>query len=179
LLPSWAESQGPAKRLLFPNAKYVVGREAFARAVHPHARDRASFIPELPALLQESKRLVVVDGESSHEVLPRFIKFSYSQGHTPGHMHTQVSGNKFQIVFAGDLIPGLAWVHLPVTMGYDRFAEKVIDEKQDFYESFANDESKWIFYTHDTKVAMSRVVKNERGRYMSKDEISRPIRWDF
>ena len=33
------------------------------------------------------------------------------------------------LVFAADLIPGVPWVHLPVTMGYDRAPEKLIDEK--------------------------------------------------
>jgi hypothetical protein len=36
------------------------------------------------------------------------------------------------VVFCADLIPGRAWVHLPVTMGYDRYPERLIDEKQDF-----------------------------------------------
>ena len=33
------------------------------------------------------------------------------------------------VVFAADLIPGRPWVHLPITMGYDRYPELLIDEK--------------------------------------------------
>ena len=52
LLAAWAEGVAPA--LAFPRARYVVGARAWARARAPHFRDRASFIPELPALLEGS-----------------------------------------------------------------------------------------------------------------------------
>ncbi|MEO7094440.1 MAG: MBL fold metallo-hydrolase, partial [Polyangiales bacterium] len=40
-----AFSEGAAPQLVFPRAIYVVGAEAWQRAVSPHARDKASFIP--------------------------------------------------------------------------------------------------------------------------------------
>src|SRR5690606_294687 len=53
-------------RLLFPNAVYVTRAQAFARAQSPHPRDRASFIPNLPALLAASGRLqLVADGQQA------------------------------------------------------------------------------------------------------------------
>ncbi len=50
LLAEWKPDSSPS--LLFPNATFVVGKKAFERALHPHPRDRASFIPELPKLLR-------------------------------------------------------------------------------------------------------------------------------
>lgn len=35
------------------------------------------------------------------------------------------------LLFCADLIPGRPWVHVPITMGYDRCAEVLIDEKQE------------------------------------------------
>ena len=55
LLAAWQEGQPPS--LLFPNATFVVGAEHWQRALHPHPRDRASFIAELPQLLLDSGRL--------------------------------------------------------------------------------------------------------------------------
>ncbi len=43
LLAAWSEGDAPS--LLFPNATFVVGARHWARAVEPHPRDRASFIP--------------------------------------------------------------------------------------------------------------------------------------
>ncbi|RYZ56983.1 MAG: MBL fold metallo-hydrolase [Proteobacteria bacterium] len=151
--------------LLFPNAKFVVGKEAWERAKHPHFRDKASFIPGLSDLLEATGRLVIVDGDHIPDFHRETLSFRISEGHTPGQLHTLVSGNSQTLVYAGDLIPGKAWVHLPITMGYDRYPEKVIDEKEELYRDVV--EKKWIvFYTHDSKVAASQVEKDDKGRYL-------------
>src|SRR5262249_28670123 len=51
--------------LTFPRATYVVGAEAWQRAVAPHARDRATFIPGLTNLLAASGRLELAASERS------------------------------------------------------------------------------------------------------------------
>jgi len=88
LLAAWDEGKAPA--LLFPNAKYLVGRECWGRATHPHPRDRASFIPELQPLLEASGRLEIVENEHS-STLGKSVRFSYSDGHTPGLMLSEIS----------------------------------------------------------------------------------------
>ena len=128
LLAAWSEGREP--ELLFPNATYVVGAQHWQRALQPHPRDRASFIPELPGLLQASGRLEVVDGEFSR-ALGSSVRFSYSDGHTPGLMLAEIVGHghagevaRGGVVFCADLIPGRSWVHVPITMGYDRNAQR-------------------------------------------------------
>lgn len=151
--------------LLFPKAKFVVGKEAWDRAKHPHFRDKASFIPGLSELLEASGRLVIVDGDHLPDFPRETLSFRMSEGHTPGQLHTLVSGSAQTLVYAGDLIPGKAWVHLPITMGYDRYPEKVIDEKEELYRDVVG--KKWIvFFTHDSKVAASQVEKDDNGRYL-------------
>ncbi len=169
LLSSYKENQKPS--LLFPNANYVVGETALGRAKKPHPRDRASFIPELPALLEESGRLIVVaENEFSHpEVLPSYLEFIYSDGHTPGQMHVLAKGEKEKILFAGDLVPGKAWVHLPITMGYDRFPEKVIDEKTQLYDRIVTEDIR-MFFTHDIEIATAKIRKSEKGRFETAEE---------
>lgn len=117
LLAAWREGQPP--RLLFPNATFVVGEAHWQRALKPHPRDRASFIPELTQLLLDSRRLEQVDGAHA-KAFGEAVRFSYSDGHTPGLMLAEVGG----VVFCADLIPGRSWVHLPITMGYDRFPRR-------------------------------------------------------
>ncbi len=63
LLAAWEEGGPP--RLLFPAARFLVGAAHWRRAVHPHPRDRASFIPELSVLLEACGRLELVDGPHS------------------------------------------------------------------------------------------------------------------
>jgi glyoxylase-like metal-dependent hydrolase (beta-lactamase superfamily II) len=173
LLSSWQE--GVASTLLFPNAQFVVGKEAWQRANHPHERDRASFVPELNELLSQSARLEIVEGHASSVLGPNY-RFHYSHGHTPGLMLTEVSSSDGPILFAGDLIPGTPWVHLPITMGYDRFPELLIDEKKTLLTDLETRDGR-LFFTHDPEVAMARVVRDERGRFGVKETLAEFTQW--
>lgn len=157
LLAPWAE--GEPARLLFPNARFLVGAEHWARARDPHPRDRASFIPDIQRLLEESGRLELVE-EGRPSSLGDAVRFGFSEGHTPGLMLAEVGG----VVFCADLIPGRAWVHLPVTMGYDRWPEKVIDEKKAFLDDKIARGVR-LFFTHDHAYAVASVEKDAKGRY--------------
>jgi len=73
------------------------------------------------------------------------------------------------VVFCADLIPGRPWVHVPVTMGYDRAPELLIDEKRAFLEDkLARDVR--LFFTHDPTCALARVTSDDTGRYGTADE---------
>ncbi|MCA9593790.1 MAG: MBL fold metallo-hydrolase [Myxococcales bacterium] len=149
--------------LLFPKATFVVGAEAWQRAKSPHPRDRASFIPELVPLLEESGRLEVVEGATSRALGPDY-RLHFSSGHTPGLMLTEIPAADGPIVFAADLVPGAAWVHLPITMGYDRFPELLIEEKTQLFADLLARRGR-LFFTHDPKVALARLARDDRGRY--------------
>ena len=168
LLSPWS-ADSPAK-LLFPKARFIVGRDAWERAVHPHPRDRASFIPELPKLLSESGRLEIVDGDSS-SWLGQSVRFEFSQGHTPGLMLSEIGGDG-GVAFCADLIPGTPWVHLPVTMGYDRFPERLIEEKRRFLTDKL-ERGVRLFFPHDPAGAMASPIRDERGRFSVEDPRAR------
>ncbi len=155
-------------KLLFPRARFIIGRTHWQRARQPHPRDRASFIPGLCELLEQSNRLELVEGESSAMLGPQ-VRFSYSEGHTPGLMLAEIRsavGGQAGLVFCADLIPGKPWVHLPVTMGYDRYAERLIDEKRTFLDD-KRARGVRLFFTHDAETAMAEVECDERGRYVA------------
>lgn len=161
LLAAWEE--GKPAHLLFPKARYLVGAEHWERARHPHPRDRASFIPELAGLLEDSGRLELVEAGKPTS-LGDAVRFGFSDGHTPGLMLAEVGG----VAFCADLIPGRPWVHLPVTMGYDRWPEKLIDEKKAFLDD-ALARGVRLFFTHDHGCAMASVSRDEKGRYSAVD----------
>lgn len=165
LLTAFVEGEDP--KLVFPNARYVVGAEAWARAWEPHARDRASFIPALQPMIEATGRLEIVEGTSSH-TLGESYSFSVSHGHTPGLLLARVAAPQGPVTFMGDLVPGVPWVHLPITMGYDRYPEKLIEEKQAVLDRI-HAEQGFMFFTHDAQTAMARVEIDERGRYRATD----------
>jgi len=170
LLAPWREGRAP--ELLFPNATFVLGRKHWARACNPHPRDRASFIPELPGLLQASGRLEFVEeGATSTPALGDAVRFHYSDGHTPGMMLAEILGPETRdgqphggVVFCADLVPGLPWVHVPITMGYDRFPELLIDEKQAFLEDKLV-RGVHLFFTHDPEIALAQLARDDKGRF--------------
>ncbi|HZF99185.1 MAG TPA: MBL fold metallo-hydrolase [Pseudoxanthomonas sp.] len=175
LLAPWREGRAP--ELLFPNATYLVGAEHWRRARSPHARDRASFIPDLPGLLKDSGRLEIVEGEHS-QALGDSVRFSFSHGHTPGLMLAEILGPETVdgrphggVAFCADLIPGRFWVHVPITMGYDRNAELLIDEKREFLEDKLA-RNVHLFFTHDTQCALARVTRDDKGRFGTTHEVA-------
>lgn len=163
ILSTWQKGQIPS--LLFPNATFVVSRDAWDRARQPHPRDRASFIPLLNQYLEESGRLELLDGDASRALGPEY-RFHLSDGHTPGLLLAEIPGKDGPIVFGSDLVPGRAWVHTSVSMGYDRFPELLVDEKRALLDYLIPQNGR-IFFTHDPEWALARVTRDEKGRYGS------------
>lgn len=161
LLSAWQQERPP--ELLFPNATFVVGAEAFERAQHPHQRDRASFIPGLVEKLQQSGRLSLVDSARSDALGDRY-SFERTHGHTPGMLHTTVRGDKASLFYGADLMPGIPWMHVPITMGYDRFPEQLVDEKLAVLQRLERDDT-WLFFAHDPRAVAAQVKRDDRGRY--------------
>jgi glyoxylase-like metal-dependent hydrolase (beta-lactamase superfamily II) len=159
---------GAPLRLAFPRATIIVGAEAWQRAVAPHARDRASFIPGLTDLLAGSGRLEIAASDRS-TVLGEGFRFHRSSGHTPGLLLTEIEMPGGPVLFAADLIPGRAWVHLPITMGYDRYPELLIDEKAALLGDLEGRGGR-LFFTHDPSIALGKVARDARGRYHTVDE---------
>jgi glyoxylase-like metal-dependent hydrolase (beta-lactamase superfamily II) len=176
LLAPWRADAEP--ELLFPNATFVLGSKHWARACDPHPRDRASFIPELPDLLQASGRIEFVDGDRAAS-LGDAVRFHYSDGHTPGMMLAEIVGPDLRdgephggVVFCADLVPGLPWVHVPITMGYDRNPELLIDEKQAFLDDKLA-RNVHLFFTHDPGCALAQLARDEKGRFVATHQVER------
>ena len=175
LLAAWEDGAPP--RLLFPNATFVVGATHWQRALDPHPRDRASFIPGLTELLEASGRLELVRGDTSR-ALGDAVRFHQSDGHTPGLMLAEIVGPESVdgqphggLVFCADLIPGRPWVHVPITMGYDRNAELLIDEKRAFLEDKLA-RNVHLYFTHDPGCALAQVTRDDKGRFGTAHEVA-------
>lgn len=162
LLSAWQDGEEP--QLLFPNATFVIGERHWARARRPHPRDQASFIPQLIELLTASGRVELIrDGQRS-TTLGKGWRFRFSDGHTPGLMLPEFDMPDGPVVFPGDLIPGSPWLHLPITMGYDRFPETLIEEKEALLNDMVASNGRLVF-THDAQIAVAHVERDEKGRF--------------
>jgi glyoxylase-like metal-dependent hydrolase (beta-lactamase superfamily II) len=88
-------------------------------------------------------------------------------------MLTEVEMPDGPVVFAGDLVPGVPWVHLPITMGYDRYPEMLIDEKRALFEALVPRGLR-LFFTHDPETALAKVELGERERYSAGEGLAEP-----
>lgn len=157
--------------LAFPNADIYVGEQHWQRALYPHFRDRASFLPHLHSLLENSGKLHLVNENQKTNLYPE-VDFWFSHGHTLGLMHAWIDlGQNKKLFFASDLIPGQAWIHLPITMGYDRFPERLIEEKEKILNQIY-DEGHYLYMTHDYQSACVRVLKDDKGRFYGEEDLS-------
>lgn len=154
---------GKPPHLLFPNAKIYVGKAHWENAQKPHARERASFLPELHKLLKESGRLVLLDAPS-HPDLPKELSFYFVNGHSVGLMLSLLELEMGPLLVVSDLIPGIPWVHVPITMGYDRFPELLTDEKKTWLEKMHARKGR-LFFTHDPTVPFASVQIDDKGKY--------------
>ena len=152
-------SYGEEPKLVFPKALFYVGREHWERAQKPHLREKVSFIPVLHQLLKDSKRLKFVEGKT-HPDLDFGLEFHYSHGHTIGLIVSEIGLPDGPAFFVSDLVPGKPWVHLPVTMGYDRFPELLVDEKAKLFERVLAKQGR-LFFTHDPDTAFVSIERHE------------------
>lgn len=158
-----AYKAGEEPQLLFPKARFYVGATQWERARKSHMRDRASYIPTLNALLEKSGRLVLVGNDGKSELSP-LVTFSFSDGHTPGLMLSRINLPSGPLVFVADLIPASSWVHVPITMGYDRYPELLINEKEALLKDLVSKNGK-IFFTHDSRIPCGIVKIDEKGKF--------------
>lgn len=143
--------------LLFPQADHYLSETHFQRAKKPKIREKASFLMEVPEALEESGKLILL---KPGDHLPFPSEWFLAEGHTTGLMVVLLYAPEL-VALPTDLIPGLPWTHLPITMGYDRFPEKGVEEKEALLERVVK-ENGTLFLTHDPDFAFAKVIKTDR-----------------
>lgn len=153
--------------LRVPRASVFLQADNYETARRPNARERASYLPEIVAVL-ENARLELVRG--SKEIFPGLWVHG-GNGHTRGHQWVEVRDGSQVVAFPGDLIPTSNHVPLPYTMGYDMSAETLLIEKEDFLRrAVAGD---WVVvFEHDPEVAAGRLKVDDKGRYGLRETVA-------
>jgi len=152
---------GDKLRPAFKNAFYWSNEKHWDWAVHPNAREKASFLRENILPIQESGQLRFVNetqGTAFHEGIS--IRFAY--GHTDAMMLPQIQYKHKTIVYMADLLPSTGHIPLPYVMAYDMFPLKTLDEKKIFLEEAA-DKEYILFLEHDPVNECCTVQQTEKG----------------
>ncbi len=145
----------------FKNATYWSNGKHWNWAVHPNAREKASFLTENILPIQESGQLQFIDehnGIKFHEGVS--VRFAY--GHTEAMMLPQIQYKNKTIVYMADLLPSVGHIPLPYVMSYDMFPLRTLTEKKSFLEEAASQE--YILYLeHDPVNECCTVMQTEKG----------------
>lgn len=151
-------------RPAFKNAKYWTNRSHWDWAVHPNAREKASFLKENIMPLEESGQLHFIDPQDLPYAQSSELGFGilFADGHTEKQMipHIQYKGKT--LVFMADLLPTAGHVPLPYVMGYDTRPLLTLDEKAAFLDKAATEEF-CLFLEHDPYNEIITVKHTEKG----------------
>ena len=153
--------RGPDGRVApqFPKAKVLVQKAEWEDAQSPHERNRASYLEENFAPLDDAKVVETVEGE--YDVEPG-LKVLCSGGHTRGHQVVTLESEGQKAVYFGDLIPTRSHVPLPWIMAYDLFPVHTLESKRGLLGQALKEN--WILlFQHDPSQRAGR-LKEQDGR---------------
>lgn len=153
--------QGDRVEPTFPRARHVVQKAELDAALHPHERNRASYLPENIEPLRAAGLLAVVDGEA--EVVPG-VRVLPTPGHSRGHQSVLIDGGGEKALFLGDVVPTSVHVPYPWVMAYDLDVEATLASKKRLYAR-ALDERWLLLYGHDRR----------HGSYLALDARGQPV----
>lgn len=145
----------------FKNATYWSNEKHWDWAVHPNAREKASFLKENILPIQESGQLKMISTEEGSEWIPEF-KIMYVNGHTESMMLPLVKYKDQTILYCADLLPSIAHLPLPWVMSYDVRPLNTLEEKARILKLAAY--QNWLLYfEHDPIVELCSLQNTEKG----------------
>ena len=146
-------------RPAFPRARYVIRRQEWDDATHPHERNRASYVPDAFVPLEAAGVVDFMDADG--EVLPG-ISVHRTGGHTMHHQLIKITSGGRTAAFVADLMPTTAHVDEPWIMGYDLYPVDTLMYKKRFLREAVEGEYV-IFFEHDPAIAAG-VIRERGGR---------------
>lgn len=146
--------------MTFTKATYWTNEAHWNWAIHPNAREKASFLKENLLPMQESGHLEFLDLEKK-ELFEGF-SFMTADGHTDKQMLPKIQYKGRTVVFVADLLPSVGHIPLPYVMGYDTRPLLTLEEKRVFLEEAAKNEYV-LFLEHDPVHECCTVKMTEKG----------------
>lgn len=149
----------------FPKARYVIQKDEWEDANHPHERNAASYLEENFAPLGSAKVLELISGE--HELEPG-LSVIRTGGHCRGHQCVLIKSEGQTAIFLGDLIPTRSHISLPWIMGYDLFPVDTLEVKRRLLDRALKEDWTLIF-DHDIRQRTAKLAVVD-GRTVAKVE---------
>ena len=144
----------------FPRARYIIQKGEWKTALHPNARDKASYLKQFFLPLKDYRLLELVEGNTS---ISEGVEVVLAPGHTAFHQCVKVRSGEETLFFLGDMVPTSAHLGLPYIMSYDLFPLDTLKNKEKTLDQAVKED--WILaFNHDPQYYFGR-VKKEKGKY--------------
>jgi len=155
----------------FKNAIYWSNERHWHWATNPNAREKASFLKENIAPIQESGQLKFIEaptnvpgssGVLGTAAFNENISLRFVNGHTDMMMLPQIHYKGRTIVYMADLLPSVAHIPVPYIMAYDMFPLTTLNEKMSFLTEAAENDY-ILFFEHDPVNECCSLQQTEKG----------------
>ncbi len=148
----------------FKNARFWSNERHWHWAVHPNAREKASFLKENIMPIQESGQLNFVKVAEKDGIYNTELGFEVLlvSGHTDAQMCPILRYQDKTLVFMADLLPSTGHIPLPYVMGYDTRPLITLEEKGNFLNIAAR-ENYYLFLEHDYQNELCTLKETEKG----------------
>lgn len=143
----------------FKNARFWSNQRHWDWAIHPNAREKASFLEENILPIQESGQLHFLHLNAKDDI---GFEVLFKDGHTEKQMLPKIAYQDKTIVFMADLLPTAGHIPLPYVMGYDTRPLLTLKEKEAFLKEAA-DKDFYLFLEHDAHNELITVKHTEKG----------------
>jgi glyoxylase-like metal-dependent hydrolase (beta-lactamase superfamily II) len=162
----WRNPDTEAVELSFPNATYWTNEVHYQWALHPNAREKASFLKENFVPLAEAGRLRMIPVEQDYAWLPGWqVRFYY--GHTEALMAPLLDTQYGPLLYCADALPSQWHIPMPYVMAYDIRPLVTLNEKEAMLQEAV--ENNWkLFLEHDPIAEYTTVHKDESGRIIGR-----------
>jgi glyoxylase-like metal-dependent hydrolase (beta-lactamase superfamily II) len=161
----WKNEDSSIVEPAFPNATYWTNERHWNWAMHPNAREQASFLKENFVPLADMGKIKFVPVRQNTLFAPGFrVRFFY--GHTEALMVPVLDTPVGTVVYCADALPSQWHVGMPYIMSYDIRPLKTLEEKARLLAE-AEKKHLHLFLEHDPLREMIRIQKDERGRFVA------------
>lgn len=154
------DPSGEFYRPVFPGAKYWTHSAHYESAIHPNAREKATFLKENIQPLAEASQLYFIDQDPG--AFSNSFEFTYTDGHTEKMIMTLIRYKDKKIMFAADTVPTYAHIHIPYVMSYDIAPLRSMEEKKKLLDRLIREDI-LLFFDHDVAHEACRIVETDRG----------------
>lgn len=144
----------------FPNATYWVHPSQWEQTLNPNPREKASFLKENYASIQEKGQLKFL--KSKEDFGHSSFDFFVANGHTIGMLIPMITFNDRQICFMADLIPSAGHLSLAYLASYDLQPLIAMQEKDSFLKTALKNDSILVF-EHDPTIECCTLAETPKG----------------